>query len=504
MTKKSNTVAEEGRFVVALDQGTTSSRAILFDLQGHARKIASRALPVSFPRDAWVEQQPEDIWRTQLEALQEVCAGVDPKSILSFGITNQRETTIAWDRKTGAALAPAIVWQCRRSAEICAELRAEGLERLIGERTGLVIDSYFSGSKIRWMLREIPGLREKVKDGSAVFGTVDAWLIYRLSEGRSFVTDPSNASRTMLCGLGSGNWDSELLSLFELTEDNLPEIKDSDALFAETSVLGRPIPVRAVLGDQQASLFGHGCWAKASGKCTFGTGAFLLVNSGDRIPRSSSGLLSTIAWRISGQPTQYALEGSVFVAGSAVQWLRDKLGFIKDAAESEALAGQVESSCGVVMIPAFVGLGAPHWKENVRGAIFGLTRDSSVAHIVRATLEGVAHQIADVLETEELSGVTELRVDGGMVSNQLFCRILAMLTQCSVIKSADVEATAKGAAALAALNTAFQGDLSTLKSQFFQTTQGEELYECSQEMQSTRLEMRLNWRSALAGLLRDT
>ncbi len=485
------------RFVLALDQGTTSSRAILYDIKGREQKSASRPLNVTFPQEAWVEQDPEEIWRTQFEAMKEAAAGREA-AIAAIGITNQRETTIAWDKSSGAPLGPAIVWQCRRSADICAELRAKGLAEKLREKTGLVVDSYFSGTKIAWLMRNVPGLKAKVKKGEAVFGTVDSWLLYRLTGGKTLATDYSNASRTLLLALGGETWDPELLALFELTPANLCEVRASNAEFGTTALLGGSIPIRAVLGDQQASLFGHGCFLPASAKCTFGTGAFFLVNTGEEIRRSSSGLLTTIAWQLAGKKRVYALEGALFVAGSVVQWLRDHIKLFPDAAGSEALAGSVDSSGGVILIPAFVGLGAPHWSENVRGAIFGLTRDSSAAQIARAGLEGVAHQVADLFELPELSAVGAIKVDGGMVRNNLFCHILADFSGRKIERASSPELTAKGAAALAALPE-YGGDLAALEKSFSSAAQGE-VFEPSAPRPAVEKD-RTRWKTAVSALL---
>jgi len=484
------------KYILALDQGTTSSRAILYDLSGKELRSASRELAVHFPKPGWVEQNPDEIWKTQWEAMKEAASGFEAH-IAAIGITNQRETTVAWDRKTGEALAPAVVWQCRRSASICDELKKQDLGEKISSRTGLVIDSYFSATKISWLMRNTPGLHERVRRKEVVFGTIDSWLLYKLSAGKTFATDFTNASRTMLLDIERNAWDGELLEHFELSSDNLPEIKNSDAEFTETAVLGRTIPVRAVLGDQQASLFGHECWEQGTGKCTFGTGAFLLVNCGEVRPSSQSGLLSTIAWQRSGQPRSFALEGSVFVAGSLIQWMRDKLRFIKEAQESEALAGLVESSEGVILVPAFVGLGAPYWSEQVRGAIFGLTRDTSPAHLARAALEAVCQQVADLVELPELRGLKRFRIDGGMARNALFCQLLADFTGVQVEPAPSSEVTAKGAAAFAALGAVFGGELKELKHQFFQAPEQVSTY----QPKTNRENERRRWRKCISGLL---
>ena len=403
-------------YLIALDQGTTSSRSILYDLSGKELAVASEPVPVSFPQSGWVEQDPEQIFQTQLKTLKEVSKGVAAEEIRAIGITNQRETTICWNPKTGEALAPAIVWQCRRSAEICQRLREEGLADLVQQETGLVIDSYFSASKILWMLENIDGLRAKAEKAELVFGTVDAWLLYRLC-GR-FVSEPSNASRTMLYSLRSGDWNEDLMARFGLRRENLPQLLASDAEFGRTKVLGAEIPVTGVLGDQQASLFGHRAFTQGQMKCTFGTGAFLLVNTANNILRSQDGLISTAAWTSSDGEASYALEGSVFMAGALIQWLRDGLGLFEKSADSEKLAREVEDSGGMVLVPAFVGLGAPHWDEHARGTMFGITRDTKREHIVRAGLEAVAHQVVDILEG--IDSQEALRIDGGMSFKRSF------------------------------------------------------------------------------------
>lgn len=441
------TAMSNTRYIIALDQGTTSSRAIVYDLSLNEVRRASRPLPVQFPKDGWVEQKPEDIWNSQLESLKEAANGIDPAQIAGIGITNQRETVVAWDKKTGAALSSAIVWQCRRSSEICKRLRDQGLSEEVKRKTGLVLDPYFSGTKVIWMLENIPGLREKVKQGTVVFGTMDSWVLYKLTG--NLATEPSNASRTLWYSLETGAWDSKLLSLCGLTETNVPSLLPSNAEFGITGILGAPIPITGILGDQQASLYGHGCFDAGSAKCTFGTGAFLLANTGSTREFSSAGLLSTVAWAKHDSAPQFALEGAVFVAGSVVQWLRDKLGILKRSEDSEAIAASVPDSGGVFFVPAFVGLGAPHWDDAARGTIIGLTRDSSAAQIVRAALESVAHQVADVLEARNFNNLKALRIDGGMSQNRLFCQMLADLTGRRIEVTETAEVTARGAALMA-------------------------------------------------------
>lgn len=437
--------------VIALDQGTTSSRAILYDRSGQEIAIAQRPLAISCPQDGFVEQNPEEILETQLDALNEVAALLPQGAVSALGITNQRETVICWDRTTGKALFPAIVWQCRRSGPICRALREGGHSERIRQKTGLVLDPYFSASKIQWLMENHPGLRSLTEKGQIAFGTVDSWLVYNLTGGKNggqLLTESSNASRTMLFNIREGVWDQELLDLFNVDRRCLPEIRRSAGDFGLATFGKGRAPIRAILGDQQASLFGHGCLQVDTLKCTFGTGAFLLMNSGEKIPASEGGLLATVAWELDGKRI-YALEGAVFIAGALIQWLRDGLGIIETSSDVERLAGSVNDSKGAVIVPAFVGLGAPHWDENARGAIWGLTRDTNRAHIARAALEGVAHQVADMLELSQFRAVRYMSIDGGMSRNKLFCQILADLADVEVHVPARSELTAYGVAKLA-------------------------------------------------------
>ena len=479
-------------YVIALDQGTTSSRSILYDLSGKELALASEPLPVSFPQSAWVEQDPEQIFQTQLKTLKEVAKGVAAEDVRAIGITNQRETTICWDLNTGQALAPAIVWQCRRSADICQRLRKEGLSKLVQRETGLVIDSYFSAGKILWMLENIQGLKAKAERAEVVFGTVDAWLLYKLT-GR-FASEPSNASRTMIYSLKSGDWNEELMARFGLRRENLPELLDSDAEFGVTKVLGPEIPITGVLGDQQASLFGHRAFKQGEMKCTFGTGAFLLVNTANDVLHSDDGLISTAAWTSEGQPA-FALEGSVFMAGALVQWLRDGLGLLEKSADSERIAKEVEDSAGLVLVPAFVGLGAPYWDEHARGTMFGITRDSKRAHIVRAGLEAVAHQVVDILEG--IDSKESLRIDGGMSLNSLFCQILADLSQRKVEVAPKTEMTAFGAASVALVGSG-EYRLAQLDECFVAASKDKELRSFQPQIEKNSLiEARVRWKEAV-------
>jgi glycerol kinase len=448
--------------LLALDQGTTSSRALVFGEEGALLGMAQRELRQIFPRPGWVEHDPVEIWESQLAVAREALAkaGRAAREVAALGIANQRETVVLWERATGRPLANAIVWQDRRTAPACARLRAAGHEELFAARTGLTLDPYFSGTKLAWLLDEIPGARQAAEAGRLAAGTVDAWLVWNLTGGAVHATDATNASRTLLYDLASGGWDAELAALLDTPLALLPEIRPSGALYGETAagLFDSAIPIAGVLGDQQAALFGQACFAPGMAKTTYGTGAFLLVNTGARPVRSAHGLLASPAWRLpgtAGQPgrTEFALEGSVFVAGAAVQWLRDGLKLIGAAAEIEALAANVPDSGGVHLVPAFTGLGAPHWDPAARGALLGLTRGTTAAHVARATLEGIAHQVADVLEAMESDGVplAELRVDGGAAANDLLLQIQADLAGLPVARPRVRETTALGAAYMAGL-----------------------------------------------------
>jgi len=451
------------RCVLALDQGTSSSRAILFDEEARPVASQSREFPQIYPQAGWVEHNPEEIWSSQLEAAQAVLqqAGVQAREIAAVGITNQRETAVVWEKGSGRPLCNAIVWQCRRTAGLCEALKARGREPFIRERTGLVVDAYFSASKVQWMLDNVEGARARAERGELLFGTVDAWLIYRLTGGRVHATDPSNASRTMLYDIHRGRWDDDLLAEFAVPASMLPEVRPSSGVLGETEpgLLGAAVPIAGVAGDQQAALFGQGCFREGMAKNTYGTGCFVLLNTGRR-PVPSQRLLTTVAWGLGGEP-YYALEGSIFVAGAAVQWLRDGLRIVKDAAESEALASSVEDSGGVYLVPAFVGLGAPHWDMYARGAVLGITRGTTREHLVRATLESIAFQTRDVLEAMEAeSGIAfpELRVDGGAARNNLLMQIQADVLDRPVLRPSVTETTALGAAYLAGLGVGLWKD----------------------------------------------
>jgi glycerol kinase len=445
-------------YILALDQGTTSSRAILFDEKGKAVAIAQQEFEQIYPQPGWVEHNPAEIWSSQLSAAQRVLSDnkIQADQIAAIGITNQRETTILWNRETGEPIHNAIVWQCRRTAEDCDRLRSDGLAQLFQDRTGLVVDAYFSGTKVKWLLDNVQGARELAAKGKLAFGTVDSWLIWKLTGGRIHATDPSNASRTLLYNIKTGDWDDDLLQVLNVPRDLLPHVTPSSALIGETDagLFGRSIPIAGNAGDQQAALFGQVCTTPGMSKNTYGTGCFMLLNTGTQPVKSKNNLLTTVAWQIGDQPMEYALEGSVFIAGAAIQWLRDGLKIISSAAETEALAMSVADNGGVYFVPAFVGLGAPHWDAYARGTIAGLTRGSSREHIVRAALESICYQTADVLTCmHDDSGIelSELRVDGGAVQNNFMMQFQADVLGIPVVRPVNAETTAAGAAFLAGL-----------------------------------------------------
>lgn len=456
-------------YMMALDAGTTSNRCILFDRQGKPCSIAQEEFPQYYPMPGWVEHDANKIWETQLSvaraAMEKI--GAQPSDIAAIGITNQRETTIVWDRCTGEPIAPAIVWQCRRTAAYCDALKVAGLAESIRAKTGLVLDAYFSGTKLRWILENIPGARVCAERGDLLFGTVDTWLIWKLTGGKVHVTDYSNASRTMLFNLHSLQWDDDLLRELNIPRQMLPEVRPSSCVYGETDPkwFGAPIPIAGAAGDQQAALFGQTCFASGEAKNTYGTGCFLLMNTGETPIASQHGLVTTIAWGIQGRVT-YALEGSVFIAGAAIQWLRDEMRLIGSAAESEACALRVPDTAGCFVVPAFVGLGAPHWDQYARGCIVGLTRGVNRDHIVRATLESLAYQTSDVLRAmEEDSGIRlpALRVDGGACANDFLMQFQSDIIGAPVLRPACAETTAMGAAYLAGLAIGFWSDRDALK-----------------------------------------
>ncbi|MBC8447983.1 MAG: glycerol kinase GlpK [Chloroflexi bacterium] len=449
------------RYVMALDQGTTSSRAILFDRAGQPVAAAQEEFPQIFPQPGWVEHNPEDIWRTQVAVAQQAMAeaGATAADVAAIGITNQRETTVVWDRRTGKPVYNAIVWQCRRTADRCEALKASGFAETIRARTGLVTDAYFSGTKLAWILDNVTDARARAAAGELAFGTVDTFLLWRLSGGRIHVTDHSNASRTLLFNIHTLDWDEEILAELRIPRCLLPDVRPSSGLYGETDpdLFGAAIPLAGDAGDQQAATFGQACYAVGMAKNTYGTGCFMLLNTGEQAVPSARGLLTTIAWGLGGQVI-YALEGSVFIAGAAVQWLRDELRIIANSADVEPLAASVPDHGGVYVVPAFVGLGAPYWDPYARGAILGLTRGSSRAHIARATLESIAYQTRDVLEAMRAdSGIAlnELRVDGGAVRNDLLMQFQADILGVPVLRPVVTETTALGAAYLAGLAVGF-------------------------------------------------
>ena len=443
------------QYVIALDQGTTSSRAIVFDREGGIRGVAQREFRQVFPQPGWVEHDATEIWASQSGVLHEALAiaGAGARDIAAIGITNQRETTVIWDRATGRPIANAIVWQDRRTAPLCDELRAAGHAPLFARKTGLVLDAYFSGTKLRWLLDNVDGARARAERGELAFGTIDTWLIWNLTGGRVHCTDPSNASRTLLFDIHAGQWDDELLALLGVPSAVLPLVVPSSGVCANASIDGVDIPIAGIAGDQQAALFGQACIAPGMAKNTYGTGCFLLLNTGKAAVTSRNNLLTTIAWQRGGV-TDYALEGSVFIGGAVVQWLRDGLKIIRTAADVDMLARSVPDNGGVYLVPAFAGLGAPHWDAYARGAIFGLTRGASGGHIARAALEAIAFQSADVLAAmEKDAGITlsELRVDGGATANDLLLQFQADILGVPVVRSRVRETTALGAAYLAGL-----------------------------------------------------
>jgi glycerol kinase len=441
--------------ILALDQGTTSSRALLFDEQGQVLALAQREFPQLYPQPGWVEHSPQALWQSQFECAQRALAsaGVSAREVSAIGITNQRETTLLWERRSGVPLANALVWQDRRTEALCAKLRGGAAETLIRERSGLVVDAYFSASKIRWLLDQDPTLQARAERGELAFGTVDSWLVWQLTAGREHLTDATNASRTQLYDIARGDWSDELLELWQIPRALLPRVVDSSGVCATTSLFGAEIPIAGIAGDQQAALFGQACFTPGMAKCTYGTGCFILMQTGTRMAHSTRGLLTTVASRINGV-SHYALEGSVFMGGAIVQWLRDGLGIIARSDDIETLAASVPDSGGVVLVPAFTGLGAPHWDAHARALLIGMTRGTTRAHIARAALEAIAWQVADlgVAMTEDAGlPLTELRVDGGASANSLLMQTQADVLNVPIVRPRHTECTAYGAAQLAAL-----------------------------------------------------
>ncbi len=450
------------KYVLALDQGTTSSRAILFNKEGEVVSVAQKEFTQHFPKPGWVEHNAQEIWGSILAVVAQVLEGTNtsPKEIAAIGITNQRETAVVWDKNTGKPVYNAIVWQSRQTADICEELKAQGHNDLFRDKTGLLIDAYFSGTKVKWILDNVEGAREKAEKGELLFGTIDTWLLWKMTGGQAHVTDYSNASRTLMYNIYDLKWDEELLDILDVPASMLPEVKSSSEVYGQTidyHFFGESIPIAGIAGDQQAALFGQACFETGMAKNTYGTGCFMLMNTGEKAVRSEHGLLTTLAWGIDGK-VQYALEGSIFVAGSAVQWLRDGLQLIRTSPESEELAERVTSSDGVYVVPAFVGLGTPYWDSEARGAVFGLTRGTKKEHFVRATLESLAYQTRDVLTAMEAdSGIElkKLRVDGGAVKNNFLMQFQSDILGVPVERPEINETTALGAAYLAGLATGF-------------------------------------------------
>ena len=454
--------------ILALDQGTTSTRAMLFDRQGFVIEAAQIELPQIYPQPGWVEHDPEEVWQAAQDVISAVLARaeVDAGEITALGITNQRETTVLWERESGRPVHNAIVWQDRRTAGLCADVVEAGHAGTIQAKTGLVVDAYFSASKIRWLLDHVSGAREAAERGDVLFGTIDSFLLWRLTGGMVHATDATNAARTMLFNIHTQEWDDELLNIWGVPKAMLPDVRDSNGYFGEIQpeLFGAAVPVTGIAGDQHAAMVGQACFGPGMMKSTYGTGAFLLLNTGTTPVASTNRLLTTMAYRINGQPT-YALEGSIFSAGFAIQWLWDGLGIIDDAGFSEPLAGSLDSNEGVYLVPAFTGLGAPYWDPDARAAIFGITRDTNEAHLARAALEAVAYQTRDLLVTMQADGATlpvELRVDGGMVLNEWLCQFLADIVQCPVQSPANIETTVLGAALLAGLGAGVYPDLESV------------------------------------------
>lgn len=461
------------KFILSIDQGTTSSRAILFNHEGEIVETAQREFEQFFPKPGWVEHDANEIWTSVLACVAEVLrkSDINPDQVAGIGISNQRETAVVWDKNTGKPIYKAIVWQSRQTEEIVQELREQGYNDLFKEKTGLLLDPYFSGTKVKWILDNVEGAREKAENGDLRFGTIDSWLIYKLSGGNTHVTDYSNASRTLMFNIYDLEWDDELLEILTVPKSMLPEVRQSSEIYANTvdyHFFGKEIPIAGIAGDQQAALFGQACFEEGMIKNTYGTGGFLLMNTGEKSVQSDNGLLTTIAWGVDGK-VEYALEGSIFVSGSAIQWLRDGLGLIGSAPESEDLAGKVDSTDGVYVVPAFVGLGTPYWDSEARGAVFGLTRGTTKEHFVRATLESLAYQskdLVDVMVADSGIDVKSLRVDGGAVKNNLLMQFQSDLLDVQVDRPSINETTALGAAYLAGLAVGYWKDKEEIAKQW--------------------------------------
>jgi glycerol kinase len=461
------------KYILSLDQGTTSSRAILFNKKGEIVHTSQKEFTQHFPKPGWVEHNANEIWGSILSVIATVLSesNVKPEQVEGIGITNQRETTVVWDKETGTPIYHAIVWQSRQTSDICEELKSSGHDDTFRDKTGLLIDAYFSGTKVKWILDHVEGAREKAENGKLLFGTIDTWLIWKMSGGKAHVTDYSNASRTLMYNIHDLKWDNELLDILGIPGSMLPEVRPSSEVYAKTvphHFFGQEIPIAGAAGDQQAALFGQACFEKGMGKNTYGTGCFMLMNTGDNAVKSDNGLLTTLAWGIDGK-VEYALEGSIFVAGSAIQWLRDGLRMLKDAKDSQQYAERVKSTEGVYVVPAFVGLGTPYWDSDVRGSVFGLTRGTSKEHFVRATLESLAYQTKDVLTAMEAdSGIAlkKLRVDGGVVKNDFLMQFQSDLLNVPVERSVISETTALGAAYLAGLAVGYWKDREEISKQW--------------------------------------
>jgi glycerol kinase len=482
-------------YILALDQGTTSSRAIIYNESGNPVHASQKEFQQIFPEPGWVEHDAEEIWRTQHEVMLEVIAKIDsPSSIAGIGITNQRETTVVWERQTGKPIYNAIVWQDRRTADYCGQLKAAGHEKMVAEKTGLLLDAYFSATKIKWLLDNVDGALARAEKGELAFGTIDCWLVWNLTEGKQHITDVTNASRTMLYNIHTLQWDDELLDLFGIPKAMLPEVRTSSEHHADTSLSSLPaMPIAGIAGDQQAALFGQMCVENEMAKCTYGTGCFLVMNTGTTPAKSKNKLLTTIAWQI-GDEVTYALEGSVFIGGAIIQWLRDGLDFFDDAAMSEDLATSVKDNGGVVLVPALAGLGAPYWDSSARGSLFGLTRGTTKAHISRAALESMVLQVNDLLETMAKDigrPVNELRVDGGATANNLLMQLQADISDIPVSRPVNLETTALGAAYLAGLAVGLW-DMGTLKQQW-----GEDRKFTPDIDAGNREQLKHNWQKAI-------
>lgn len=455
------------QYILALDQGTTSCRAIIFDRKGNIISTAQQEFTQHFPEPGWVEHDPLEIWETQSEMAREVLdnKGIRATQIAGIGITNQRETIVVWDRASGQPIYPAIVWQDKRTSDYCEQLKEKGFSKMVREKTGLVIDAYFSGTKVKWILDNVDGARKKAEAGELLLGTIDSWLIWNMTNGTLHITDVTNASRTLLFNINSLEWDAELLSLLGIPWQMLPEVKPSSDIYGHTDFLGTSIPIAGIAGDQQAALFGQMCTKKGMVKNTYGTGCFMLMNIGDQPIVSKNNLLTSVAWQVGGK-TQYALEGSIFIAGAVVQWLRDSLKIIKSSAEVEDMAASVPDSGGVYFVPAFAGLGAPHWNQKAKGSLFGLTRGSTDAHIARAALEAIAYQTMDIVKAMEADAgiaIGELRVDGGATVNNLLMQFQADVLNTTTVRPKIVETTVMGAAFLAGLAVGYWTDLKEIE-----------------------------------------